>query len=75
MLAVLAEMNFFVFSFRVPVNNQAANSAPEAKPIPIANVFDLLIILINLIFITNVTVVAKKSFSTCNFRNANTKLT
>ena len=62
MLAVLVEMNLLVFSFRVPVNNHAANSAPEAKPIPIANVLDLLIILINLIFITNVTVVSKKSF-------------
>jgi hypothetical protein len=70
MLAVLAEMNFFVLSFRVPVNNHAANRAPEAKPIPIANVLDLLIILINPIFITNVTLVAKKSFSTCNFPNA-----
>ena len=75
MLAVLEEMNFFVFSFRVPVNNQAANSAPEAKLTPIANVFDLLIILINLISITNVAVVAQKYFSTCNFRNKTTKLT
>ena len=60
MLAVRVEMNFLVFSFRVPVNNHAANSAPEAKPIPIANVLDLLIILINLIFITIVAVVAEK---------------
>ena len=60
MLAVRVEMNFLVFSFRVPVSNHAANSAPEAKPIPIANVLDLLIILINLIFITIVAVVAEK---------------
>lgn len=60
MLAVREEMNFFVFSFRVPVNNHAVNSAPEAKPIPIANVLDLLILLINLIFNTNVAVLAKK---------------
>ena len=65
MLAVRAEMNFLVFSFRVPVNNHAANNAPEAKPIPIANVLDLLIILINLIFITIVAVLAKKSSSNC----------
>lgn len=69
-LAVLAEMNFFVLSFRLPVNNHAANRAPEAKPILIANVLDLLIILINPIFITNVTLVAKKSSPTCNFPNA-----
>ena len=71
MLAVPAEMNFFVFSFRVPVNNHAANSAPEAKPIPIANVLDLLILLINLIFYTIVTLVEKKCFCTCNFPNSN----
>lgn len=44
-LAVRDEMNFFVFSFLVPVNNHAAKSAPEAKPIPIANVRYLLIVL------------------------------
>ncbi len=38
MLAVRVEMNFFVFSFRVPVKSQAANRAPEANPKPIANV-------------------------------------
>lgn len=75
MLAVLAEMNFFVFSFRVPVNNHAANSAPEAKPIPIANVLVLLILLINLIFCTIVTLVKKKCFPTCNFPNSNENLT
>lgn len=57
-LAVLAVMNFFVLSFRVPVSNHAASSAPEAKPIPIANVLDLVIILNNLIFITKVTLAA-----------------
>ena len=60
MLAVFEEMNFLVLSFLVPVNNHVANSAPEAKPIPIANVLDLLILLINLIFNTNVAVFAKK---------------
>lgn len=68
-LAVLLEMNFFVFSFRAPVNNHAAKRAPEAKPTPIANVLDLLILLINLIFCLNVTLGAKICFSTCNFRN------
>jgi 3-phosphoshikimate 1-carboxyvinyltransferase len=67
-------MNFLVFSFRLPVSNHAANSAPEAKPIPIANVLDLLILLINLIFCLNVTLHAKKSFSTCNFRNSKRKV-
>ncbi len=62
MLAVLAEMNFFVFSFRVPVSNHAANRAPEAKPIPIANVLDLLILLINLIFCLIVSLHPKKCF-------------
>jgi 3-phosphoshikimate 1-carboxyvinyltransferase len=62
MLAVLAEMNFLVFSFRFPVSNHAANSAPEAKPMPIANVLDLLIILINLFFCVFVTVRSKKLF-------------
>ena len=75
MLAVLEEMNFLVFSLRDPVNNHAANSAPEANPMPIANVLVLLIIPINLIFYTIVTVVEKKSFPTCNFPNSNTKFT
>ena len=70
MLAVLLEMNFFVFSFRVPVNSHAANSAPEAKPIPIANVLDLLILLINLNSCTNVSLGAGKCFNTCNFPNS-----
>jgi 3-phosphoshikimate 1-carboxyvinyltransferase len=74
MLAVLVEMNFLVFSFRVPVNNHAANRAPEAKPRPIANVLYLLILLINLIFCLNVTLHAKKSFSTCNFPNSKLKV-
>lgn len=68
MLAVLFEMNFLVLSFRVPVNNHAANRAPEAKPSPIANVLDLLILLINLIFCLNVTLLAKICFATGNFR-------
>ena len=68
MLAVLFEMNFLVLSFRVPVNNHAANRAPEAKPSPIANVLDLLILLINLIFCLNVTLLAKICFATTNFR-------
>ena len=62
MLAVRVVMNFLVFSFRDPVSNHAANSAPEAKPMPIANVLDLLILLINLIFCTIVTLVEKKCF-------------
>lgn len=69
MLAVLEEMNFLVFSLRDPVNNHAANSAPEANPMPIANVLVLLIILINLIFCLNVTVPSKKCLPTCNFPN------
>jgi|GEM_PF-5480946 hypothetical protein len=60
MMAVRVEMNFFVFSFRVPVNNHAANKAPEANPIPIANVLYLLILLINLFLCTIVTLVEKK---------------
>src|SRR5687768_7130696 len=60
-------MNFLVFSFRLPVNNHAANRAPEAKPNPIANVLVLLILLNNLIFFLKVTLPAKKCFSKCNF--------
>lgn len=71
MLAVLAEMNFLVFSFRFPVSNHAANSAPEAKPMPIANVLDLLIILINLIFCVFVTVRSKKLFDDVIFETQN----
>ena len=71
MLAVLAEMNFLVLSFRDPVNNHAANSAPEANPSPIANVLVLLILLINRIFRSNVTGSGKISFSTCNFPKIN----
>jgi hypothetical protein len=67
MLAVLEEMNFLVFSFRSPVNNHAANSAPEAKPSPIANVLDLLILLNNLIFCGFVAVRREKYFSSRNF--------
>lgn len=70
MLAVLFEMNFLVFSFRVPVNNHAANKAPEAKPSPIANVLDLLILLINLFFCLNVTPFEKICFATGNFPNS-----
>jgi len=75
MLAVLEEMNFLVLSFRVPVNNHAANSAPEAKPIPIANVLDLLILLINLIFCSNVALLVKISFSTLIFETLTTDFT
>ena len=71
MLAVLVEMNFFVFSFRFPVNNHAANSAPEAKPIPIANVLVLLILLINLIFCVFVAVLSKKTFDDVIFQTQN----
>lgn len=65
MLAVLLEMNFFVFSFRAPVNNHAANRAPEANPTPMANVLVFLILLINLIFCSNVTLGEKICCSTC----------
>lgn len=64
-------MNFLVFSFRFPVNNHAANRAPEAKPMPIANVLDLLILLINSIFFLNVALPAKKCFPNRNFPNRN----
>lgn len=75
MLAVLAEMKLLVFSLRDPVSNHAANSAPEANPIPIANVLVLLILLINLISYTIVTLVEKKCFTTCNFPNSKQKFT
>lgn len=74
MLAVLAEMKFLVFTLRDPVSNHAANNAPEANPIPIANVLVLLILLNNLFFCTIVTLVEKKCFATSNFPNSKHKV-